>query len=141
MHGVGQVRFKRHLSEEFGLQQIDIAPLIDIVFQLLIFFMLTSGFIVQPGIRIDLPAAVSSENLGRERFTLVVSSEDLLYLNGKFITDTDLKKLLSSNKTRIKSVFIKGDKKASLGRVVRIWDICKSAGIEAVNVATASEQN
>lgn len=39
------MRFKRHMELEHGLKQIDIAPLIDVVFQLLIFFLLTSSFI------------------------------------------------------------------------------------------------
>ncbi|HBU08785.1 MAG TPA: biopolymer transporter ExbD, partial [Candidatus Omnitrophica bacterium] len=46
---------------EHGLGQIDITPLIDMVFQLLIFFMLTSSFIVQSGIKVNLPKAVSAQ--------------------------------------------------------------------------------
>ena len=55
------MHFKRHMEVEHGLRQIDIAPLIDMVFQLLIFFMLTSSFVVQPGIKVNLPKAVTSE--------------------------------------------------------------------------------
>ncbi len=47
------MRFKRHMELEHGLKQIDIAPLIDVVFQLLIFFMLTSSFVIQPGIKVN----------------------------------------------------------------------------------------
>ena len=53
------MRFKRHIELEKG--QLDIAPLIDVVFLLLIFFMLTSNFISQKGIRVNLPSALSSK--------------------------------------------------------------------------------
>ena len=55
------MRFKRHIELKKG--QLDIAPLIDVVFLLLIFFMLTSTFISQQGIRVNLPGAVSSKPL------------------------------------------------------------------------------
>ncbi|MBU3912097.1 MAG: biopolymer transporter ExbD, partial [Candidatus Omnitrophica bacterium] len=53
------MRLKRHVQFEKG--HLDIAPLIDCVFLLLIFFLLTSNFIFQPGIKINLPKAVTSE--------------------------------------------------------------------------------
>ena len=51
-------RFKRHIELEHG--RLDLAPLIDVVFLLLIFFMLTSSFVIQPSITINLPKAVTS---------------------------------------------------------------------------------
>ncbi len=134
------MRFKKHIKEEFGLKQLDIAPLIDVIFILLIFFMLTSNFMVQPGIRIDLPEVVSSQNLGQEKFTVIISSDDLMYLNNKLITDSELEKLIKDSKGRIKSIFIKSDKKSSMGKVVKIWDICKTSGIDYVNIATTNDK-
>ncbi|MBI5415209.1 MAG: biopolymer transporter ExbD, partial [Candidatus Omnitrophica bacterium] len=49
------MKFKRHTKLEHGLKQIDIAPLIDLMFLLLIFFMLTSSFTLQSGINVKLP--------------------------------------------------------------------------------------
>ncbi len=135
------MRFRKHISEEYGLRQLDIAPLIDVVFILLIFFMLTSNFIVESGIRIDLPKAVSSQTLGKSRVTITVSSDDLAYLNGKYISDKNLKKFLLSQKDKVSSVFIKSDRRASLGRIVRIWDICKSSGMNHINIATFNEKD
>lgn len=129
------MRFRKHIKEEFGLRQFDIAPLIDVVFILLTFFMLTSSFMVQPGIRVDLPKTVTHQLVQTRRISIIVSSEDVAYLDGKVVTDKELEEFLKQNKSNIKSVFIKADKNSSLGRVVAIWDICKKVDISHVNIA------
>ena len=80
------MRFKRHMELEHGLRQIDIAPLIDMVFQLLIFFMLTSTFIMQSGIKINLPHAVTSETIEQEGIEISISAENIIYFNGRVMT-------------------------------------------------------
>lgn len=124
---------------EHGLKQIDIAPLIDIVFQLLIFFMLTSSFIIQPGIKVNLPKAVTSETVTPENIEIVVSSENVAYLNGKVVTAQELKKFLKEAAKRNQTILIKSDKRASLGRVVEIWDTARDLGIVQINIATNQE--
>lgn len=124
---------------EHGLKQIDIAPLIDIVFQLLIFFMLTSSFVMQPGIKVNLPKAVTSEVVKFENIELLVSGENVTYFNGKVVTTQELKNLLKQAAKRNQSVLIKADQRASLGRVVEIWDLARDQGISQVNIATNQE--
>ena len=133
------MRFKRHMELEHGLKQIDIAPLIDMIFQLLIFFMLTSSFVMQPGIKVNLPKAVTSEIVKFENIEILVSSENITYLNGKVVTTQELKNLLSQAAKRKQSILIKADKRASLGRVVEIWDLCRDLGIVQINIATNQE--
>jgi len=133
------LRFRRHMKLEHGLQQIDIAPLIDMVFQLLIFFMLTSSFVMQPGIKINLPKAVTSEIVKFEKIEIVVSSENVTYFNSKVVTTNELKNLLKQAAKRQQPILIKADSRASLGRVVEIWDICRDLGITQINIATNQE--
>ena len=133
------MRFRRHMKLEHGLQQIDIAPLIDMVFQLLIFFMLTSSFVMQPGIKINLPKAVTSEIVKFEKIEIVVSSENVTYFNSKVVTTNELKNLLKQAAKRQQPILIKADSRASLGRVVEIWDICRDLGITQINIATNQE--
>ncbi len=130
------MRFSRHMELEHGLKQIDIAPLIDMVFQLLIFFMLTSSFVVQPGIKVNLPKAVTSEVIKYENVEVVVSSENVTYFNGKVVTTQELNALLQQVAKRKQPILIKADRRASLGRVVEIWDMCRDAGIAQINIAT-----
>jgi len=130
------LKFKRHTRLEHGLGQIDIAPLIDMVFQLLIFFMLTSSFIFQPGLEVNLPKAVTSEVIKEESMVITVSGENVIYLNGQIYTFKELRKALEKVAKKKQPLLIKADKRASLGRVVEIWDLCREAGIAKINIAT-----
>lgn len=132
------MRFKKSVHLEAGLRQIDIAPLIDCIFLLLIFFMLTSSFIVIPGINVKLPKALTSEEVDRRSLIVVISSEDIIYLEGKPYPIKEIEDFLK--KANYNSIFIKADRDASLGAVVRIWDICKRLGIEKIGIATTYEE-
>jgi len=133
------MRFKGRMELEHGLKQIDIAPLIDIVFQLLIFFMLTSSFIMQPGIKVDLPKAVTSEVVKYENIEILITAENVTYLNGKVVTMQELKAFLKEAAKRNQTVLIKADRRSSLGRVVEIWDLGRDLGIAQINIATNQE--
>lgn len=130
------MRFKRHTKLEYGLGQIDIAPLIDMVFQLLIFFMLTSSFVFQSGIKINLPRAVTSDMVQEENFVIIISSENVIYLNNKVVSLKELERQLRLAVKKNKPLLIKSDRKASLGRVVDVWDLCRELGLEKINIAT-----
>ena len=131
------MRFKRLTRRtEIKKGQLDIAPLIDIVFLLLIFFMLTSNFIFQPGIKVSLPKAVTSEVISSENLVIAVTGQDLLFLNDKPITVNDLAAKLKEAAAENKSLLLKADTNASLGRVVEIWDLCREIGIPQINIAT-----
>ena len=131
-------RLKRRTSIRKG--QLDIAPLIDVVFLLLIFFMLTSNFVLQPGIRVRLPRAVTSEIIDSENLIVAVTAQDLLYLNYKPIQSAALQDLLNEAARHNSSVLIKADVGSSVGKIVEIWDLCRRAGITKVNIATNQAQ-
>lgn len=119
------------------LSSIDFAPLIDVVFLLLIFFMLTSSFIFQPGIKVNLPRAITSEALSEKNIIITITAENLIYMDGKLVTINELSSRLKNIASFRKSILIKADEKASLGRVVKIWDKCRQEGISKVNIATS----
>ena len=123
---------------EQGLKQIDIAPLIDMVFLLLIFFMLTSSFVVQPGIKVNLPKAVTSRVLEQKDINIIISAESVIYLNNKVVNLKELRNILEKRRNQDENipVLIKADRRSSLGRVVEIWDLCRELGINKVNIAT-----
>ena len=127
-------RLKRRTQVEKG--QLDIAPLIDVVFLLLIFFMLTSNFVIQPGIQVHLPRAITSEVMSGENFVVTLTGQDLLFLNEKPITINELVTRLKEAASVNKSLLLKADTSASLGRVVEIWDLCRELGISQINIAT-----
>lgn len=119
--------------------QLDIAPLIDVVFLLLIFFMLTSNFVIQSGINVSLPKAITSEVIASEHVIVSVTAQDLIFLNDKPITIEQLTSELRQAAREDKSLLLKADTGASLGRVVEIWDLCRELGIPQINIATNQE--
>ena len=131
------MRFSRVVRRtEIKKGQLDIAPLIDVVFLLLIFFMLTSNFIFQPGIKVNLPKAVTSEVISTENIIIAVTGQDLLFLNDQPITISELVATLKMAARENKFLLLKADTNASLGRVVEIWDLCRELGIPQINIAT-----
>lgn len=132
------MKFRKSARIEVGLRQIDIAPLIDCIFLLLIFFMLTSSFIVIPGVNVKLPKALAPEEIDAQSLTVVISSEDIIYLEGKPLTVKEIEDFIKEG--NFASIFIKADRDASLGIVVKIWDVCKRFGIEKIGIATTYEE-
>lgn len=130
------MRFKGRMELEHGLKQIDIAPLINIVFLLLIFFMLTSNIIMQPAIKINLPRTVTSDAVKHDSIEIILTGESLIYLDGKLVNRDGLKALFNQAGKRKQSVLIKADERASLGKIVEIWDLARDLGISQVNIAT-----
>ncbi|MBU1045413.1 MAG: biopolymer transporter ExbD [Candidatus Omnitrophica bacterium] len=135
------MRFRKHLELEKGQKEINITPLVDMVFLLLVFFMLTSSFIVMPGIKINLPKAVTSEVIKDKNIIITVNSENVIYLNDKPISLEELTNHLSERVKADKEIplLIKADKNTQLGSVVMVWDICRKVGISQINIATLQE--
>ena len=69
----------------------------------------------------------------------ITYSENIIYLNGKIVTMQELKNFLQQIAKRKQAILIKSDRRASLGRVVEIWDMCRDLGITQINIATNQE--
>jgi biopolymer transport protein ExbD len=106
------------------------------MFNLLIFFMLTSNFVVQAGIKVHLPNAISSEVVRSENVVVTLTGQDLLFLNEQPITINVLTDKIREAARDHKTLLLNADTKASLGRVVEIWDLCRQLGVAQINIAT-----
>ncbi len=134
------MRFKRLKRRSSLLRgQVDSTmkvPLIDVMFNLLFFFLLTSNFVIQPGIKVSLPKAVTGETLASENLLITLTGQDLLYVNEKPATIQELIPQIRDAAVQKKQVLLRSDSRASLGRVVEIWDLCREAGVAQINIAT-----
>jgi len=102
----------------------------------LIFFMLTSSYIFQPGIKINIPKAVTSEVVQEKNLIITISKEGLIYLNQHLLSLDQLKVHLAKLANEERPLLIKADRNASLGKVVQIWDMSREAGLTQINIAT-----
>jgi biopolymer transport protein ExbD len=112
--------------------------LTDIVLLLLIFFLLTSSFVVQPGIKIKLPKAATGETDESDKIFLTITENERLFLNQRQISRSDLaielKNLLQQDSNRV--VVIRADQNLSLSATIRVVDTAKLAGAERFIIAT-----
>jgi len=130
------MRFSQLKREEISLG-VSVAPLIDIVFLLLIFFMLTSHFDIISGIDIKLPD-ISERGSDQSVDTMTVSLDKTgnCYLQKKKVTLKDLYlQLKELSKEKKISLILNADRDVTHGHVVRIMDLAKKAGINSIVIA------
>ena len=117
---------------------ISVTPLIDVMFLLLIFVMVSSTFKESPGIDISLPQADSGTGQDLSAHEVVVDRDGQFYSEGKAVDDGGLSRSLRDLLTREPNatVVLRADKEADFGRVVRAMDIARTAGAENLIIPT-----
>ena len=127
--------FKRRLKP---VATVDLIPMIDVIFQLVIFFMVSSTFILTPGIPLELPDSTSAEPVVLTKLIVTMISEDELYLNEDRTSLADLPDLINSLPEKsvedIKSVIVEGDRRASYSLMVNVLDILRESGFTGINL-------
>ncbi len=113
--------------------------MIDIIFLLLLFFVLSSTFIVQPGIKINLPRTVSTEQPTRKDLVVIIARDQRIFLNNTQITFESLwGHLIEELKfQRQGTLVIRADRDVPHGFVVRVMDVAKQAGANRIAIATS----
>jgi len=133
------IEFTRRKRVESSL---NMAPLIDIVFLLLIFFLLTSTFMrLDPGLEVNLPEARSSGiQEAEEPIVIYLTKEHQLYLNIEPVSWEDLKTRLQESLADKpnKAVVLKADAGVPFGLFVKTMDISKQAGVLDLTVSTST---
>lgn len=122
---------------------VDITALVDLVFLLIIFFLLSTTFIVSPGIRIDLPEA-SSQRIHKEskEITLSVDQAGLVYFNKDRVGPEALASRLgaTADDDSDTTVVLKGDRNAKFGGIVDVLDTVKKSGLHRIAIMTQREK-
>ncbi len=117
---------------------INITPLIDIVFILLIFFAVTTSFVTPSSIKMDLPKAKGEAVEDKKNIRVAVDSAGALYIDGEPIKDEELEGRLKTLKDihPEATVIIEADEKAMHGKVVFVIDKAKSVDYTKFAIAT-----
>ncbi len=112
--------------------------MIDVVFQLVVFFMVSSTFVVTPGLNLDLPTADASEPVAMTNVVVSVVAEDEIYLNRERMTleqlDGEIRNLVAEE--QISSVVIEGDSSSRYDLMINVLDILRSNGLRAASLRT-----
>ena len=131
----------RKVREEGEDAAIDMTPMLDIVFIMLIFFIVTTVFVKQAGIEVNKPGGLTSTKFKNANIFIAVTEDGKVWMDRREISleavRANLEKLLLEQPTE--AVFIQADSKAKHGVVVEIMDQVKAAGVDKVAVATRSD--
>lgn len=130
----------RKKKPRYGIQ-VPLTSLIDIVFLLLVYFLLTTNFLVDEGIKIKLPQAQAAAPQTQQEITVYVDKEGRSFLIDQEISldrlFKRLKEMIGEQKDRL--VVIKADRAVILNKVVKVMDVAKSAGAGRLCLATEKD--
>jgi biopolymer transport protein ExbD len=130
-------RFREALAEGDGEGAIDMSPLIDCVFILLIFFIVTTVFVEETGVEVDRPQAASAVQLEKTSLLIALTSQGSVVYGGREIGISGVQPLVRRmlQKEDV-PVIVQADAAAQSGLLVRIVDEAKLGGATRVSVAT-----
>lgn len=122
-------------QEENAAESINISPLIDVIFILLIFFIVTMAFSDGSAIRVDVPKASSARKVESKPLTVVIHSDSSITVRGRKLTMSELEYILREHTRSNTSVILRGDGAASIRTLVAVMDCAKACGAKEIYVS------
>ena len=133
-------------SKRAGIRSnVDMTPMIDIVFQLILFFLVSTTFAILPGIKLKLPTSHTSEGTSLQGITITADADGLMFFNDKEVTMETLGSELVSfdtgdTKKEDFPVSLEADAEVTNGTIVGIFDVIRESGYAVINLRTATEK-
>lgn len=111
------------------------------IFLLAIFLIFLMFFLSGPSkIGIRIPKVVTSDIVNDDNIIIVITSDNLMYKDGHVITVDELRDFLRRPDSRKLPLLVKADRRASVGRIIDIWNLGRDLGIQRISIATDSEE-
>lgn len=133
-------RIRRRLKPSVNA---DMVPMIDVVFQLVIFFMISSTFIQVPGIALTLPESETAEQVTVSELIVTIADNESVYLNDEQMTfeaaDAVLKNYTPQQREALSGVTVEGDKSVSYEAMVKCLDLLRRNGFEQIGLEMRTE--
>lgn len=130
---------KRFKEEEDAA--IDMTPMLDIVFIMLIFFIVTTSFVKEAGIDVSKPEASQAQAKPSANIFIAIRANGEVWMDKRMVdverVGANIERLLAEQPTDI--VVIQADKEAKHGTVVKVMDQIKEAGIDKISIAAEVE--
>ncbi|MDD7415947.1 MAG: biopolymer transporter ExbD [Treponemataceae bacterium] len=123
---------------------VDLIPMIDVVFQLILFFLVSTTFAILPAISVKLPGSETATGVAGDSITITAEKNGTLWFNEKKVTYSQLENELKSYDTgKIKKedfpVKLEADEDVTNGTIVKIFDVLRKSGFAAVNLRTTQK--
>ena len=123
---------------------IDMTPMLDVVFQLILFFLVSTTFSILPGIKLNLPQSRTSESTSMQGITISASENGDLFFNetqvdmdtlGNFLSEFDT----GETKKEEFPVMLEADSEVTNGTIVKIFDVIRENGYSLINLRTKNQ--
>lgn len=123
---------------------VDMTPMIDIVFQLIVFFLVSTTFAVVPGIKLNLPQSRTAEGTSVQGITIYAEKNGVMFFNDTEVSMETLGEQLRSfdtgeTKKEEFPVSLQADEEVTNGTIVKIFDIIRENGYSVINLRTKTE--
>ncbi|WP_430459989.1 ExbD/TolR family protein [Thalassolituus sp. LLYu03] len=126
----------QHRLEQQPAQGIDMSPLLDVVFILLIFFIVTTVFVRETGVEVDKPQALSATTLEQNVILIAVTANGDVVYDGSRIGVAGVRSAISQSQQRgPRPVVIQADKQVEADLLLQVIDEAKLAGAGSVSIA------
>jgi len=124
---------------------VDMTPMLDVVFQLIIFFLVSTTFAVLPGINLNLPESTTAESTSNLGITITADKNGRLWFNDEQVTFKTLgDKLLNFDTKKTKKtefpVTIEADDLVTNGTIVKLFDVIRQSGYASINLRTTDKK-
>lgn len=124
---------------------VDLSPMLDVIFQLILFFLVSTTFSVLPAINVNLPESSTSRGVETSSIIITAKEDGTLYYNEDKVSMKELEKILKEFDTgdRPRNEFpvsIQADSSVANGKIVALFDVIRYSGFSAVSLRTTGKK-
>ena len=128
---------RRRRQQEVEESEVNLTPMLDVVFIMLIFFIVTASFVKEAGIDVTRPPAATAERKERGNILIAISADNEIWIDRRQVSPNALRanieRLHAENPQG--AVVIQADEKSQNGLLVRVMDAARLAGVNSVSLA------
>jgi len=129
---------KDHARSRLETTHIDMVPMVDCIMVLVIFLMISSAFVNDPGVEVQKPDVSGALNMDQNILLLAITADNRIYFDGQEIRPDQVASVLKQAAVgRSPAVIIRGDRASNLGTFATVYTEAKHSGIQHVQFATA----
>lgn len=123
--------------------ELNITPLIDMVFILLIFFLVTTSFVREAGVEINRPAAVTAVVREKTNTLIAITRDNRIFMDGREIDIRTVRAHVerAAAENPDSGVVVVADRNSHTGTAIRVMDLCRLAGVDNVSLAASLDNN
>jgi biopolymer transport protein ExbD len=131
------MRRRRHSEEMSAEADINITPLLDIVFIMLIFFVVTTSFVREAGIEVNRPTAQTAERKEHASILIAIAPNGEIWIDRRAVDVRSVRAVIERLRAENPegAVVIQGDREAQIGLLVQVMDQVRKAGVSNVSIA------